>query len=95
MSIREHGKVKWFNNFRGYGFITKDNGEDIFVQYSGIHMDGYKTLKEGSVVVFTVVDSEKGSLATEVEVLSIPEDTLESKAVVNGEESLAFSDSAV
>ena len=94
MSIREHGKVKWFNNFRGYGFITKDNGEDIFVHYSGIHMDGYKTLKEGSVVAFTVVDSEKGALATEVEVLSVPEGTLDSKTLVSGDESPAVSNHA-
>ena len=64
------GTVKWFNNFRGYGFITKENGEDIFVHYSAVRMEGFRMLKEGWKVEFMVIPSEKGALASDVEVIS-------------------------
>lgn len=60
------GKVKWFNNQKGYGFITRDDGKDIFVHYSAITGDGYKTLNEGQEVEFEVTQGPKGEQATNV-----------------------------
>lgn len=60
------GKVKWFNTRKGYGFIASDDGKDIFVHYSNIAEDGYKTLAEGDSVTFDVVDGEKGLRAENV-----------------------------
>ena len=63
------GKVKWFNNDKGYGFIDYTNGEDIFVHYSAIKANGYRTLTEGQMVSFDLVESPKGLQAVNVEVL--------------------------
>ncbi len=60
------GKVKWFNNEKGYGFIEYSDLEDIFVHYSAIIKDGYKTLKEGSLVDFKLLETTKGLQATDV-----------------------------
>ncbi len=60
------GTVKWFNNQKGYGFISDESGKDVFVHYSGLNMDGYKTLEEGAAVSFDIVDGEKGSQAVNV-----------------------------
>lgn len=60
------GKIKWFNDNKGFGFIEQDNGEDVFVHYSVIDMDGFKTLAEGAVVEFEAVQGEKGLQATSV-----------------------------
>jgi CspA family cold shock protein len=60
------GKVKWFNNQKGYGFITRDDGKDVFVHYSAITGDGYKTLNEGQEVEFEVTNGPKGEQATDV-----------------------------
>lgn len=60
------GKVKWFNAEKGYGFITTDEGTDVFVHYSAIQSDGYKTLDEGQSVEFTVTESERGPQASNV-----------------------------
>jgi CspA family cold shock protein len=60
------GKVKWFNNIKGYGFIECDNLEDIFVHYSAINKNGYKTLKEGDIVNFKLIETEKGLQANDV-----------------------------
>ena len=60
------GTVKWFNNQKGYGFISDEQGNDVFVHYSGINMDGFKSLEEGQAVEFDVVDGEKGPQATNV-----------------------------
>ncbi|MEE8185081.1 MAG: cold shock domain-containing protein [Thermodesulfobacteriota bacterium] len=60
------GKVKWFNDTKGYGFIETDSGDDIFVHYSAITGEGFKTLKEGDEVEFEVTEGPKGPQATEV-----------------------------
>ena len=64
------GTVKWFNNQKGYGFISDESGKDVFVHYSGLNMEGYKTLEEGTAVSFDVVDGEKGPQAVNVTKLS-------------------------
>lgn len=66
MAEREVGTVKWFHNGKGYGFITREEGEDIFVHFSEISMEGYKKLEEGQEVEFTVAEGEKGLQAQEV-----------------------------
>lgn len=63
---KERGKVKWFNNKKGFGFIERENGEDVFVHYSSIVGQGYKTLNEGDTVEFEVVKREKGLQAVNV-----------------------------
>jgi len=60
------GKVKWFNTRKGYGFISTEDGTDIFVHYSNISGDGYKTLVEGDAVSFDIVEGEKGLRAENV-----------------------------
>ena len=62
----QKGTVKWFNNQKGYGFISDEEGKDIFVHYSGLNMEGYKSLEEGQKVEFEVVDGSKGPQATNV-----------------------------
>ncbi|NLL01714.1 MAG: cold shock domain-containing protein [Mollicutes bacterium] len=60
------GKVKWFNNEKGYGFIEYEDLEDIFVHYSAINKEGYKTLKEGDIVDFNLIETVKGLQAVDV-----------------------------
>jgi cold shock protein len=60
------GRVKWFNNSKGYGFIVQDGGPELFVHYSAIQGDGYKTLVEGQTVQFDITQSEKGPQAANV-----------------------------
>lgn len=60
------GKVKWFNAAKGYGFITGDDGVEVFVHFSAIQVDGYKTLDEGQAVEYEVNDGEKGLQAYDV-----------------------------
>ncbi len=62
----EKGVVKWFNGSKGYGFISRENGEDVFVHYSAIQDDGYRTLEEGDAVEFEVAEGPKGLQATNV-----------------------------
>ncbi len=60
------GTVKWFNNQKGYGFISDAEGNDVFVHFSGLNMEGYKTLNEGEEVEFDVVEGAKGPQAANV-----------------------------
>lgn len=64
------GSVKWFNTQKGYGFITDESGNDVFVHYSGIVADGFKNLKEGDSVEFKLTEGTKGPQAVEVSVIS-------------------------
>ncbi len=64
------GTVKWFNAAKGYGFIARDGGKDVFVHYSAIEMDGYRTLSEGDKVEFTIEDGAKGPQAVNVQKVS-------------------------
>ena len=70
MAERETGIVKWFNTSKGYGFITRDQGTDIFVHYSAIRGEGYRSLEEGQRVEFTVGKGEKGPQAQDVDLIS-------------------------
>jgi len=67
------GTVKWFNDSKGYGFIARPDGEDVFVHYSAITGEGYRSLAEGAEVEFDVVKGDKGPRADNVVVLSMPE----------------------
>ena len=65
----EKGTVKWFNGAKGYGFISRTNGEDVFVHFRAINASGYKTLNEGDKVEFNVEEGPKGLQASDVAVL--------------------------
>ncbi|OTN76962.1 MULTISPECIES: cold-shock protein [unclassified Enterococcus] len=62
----EQGKVKWFNNEKGFGFITTEGGQDVFVHFSAIQGDGFKSLEEGQDVSFSIVEGVRGPQAAEV-----------------------------
>ena len=64
--MRSTGTVKWFNDAKGYGFISRSDGPDVFVHYSAIQGDGFRTLSEGAQVEFDVVDGPKGKQAANV-----------------------------
>ena len=66
MADRETGTVKWFNASKGFGFIERENGKDVFVHYSAINSTGYRSLEEGQRVEFTVVEGQKGPQAQDV-----------------------------
>jgi CspA family cold shock protein len=63
---RETGVVKWFNDKKGYGFISKDSGEDVFVHHSSIVAEGFRSLAEGDRVEFTITQEQKGQAAVDV-----------------------------
>ena len=67
MSNREQGTVKWFNDAKGFGFIQRPGGEDVFVHFRAIQTQGFKSLKEGQKVTFTVVQGQKGLQADAVQ----------------------------
>ena len=69
MADRETGTVKWFNSTKGFGFIERDEGKDVFVHYSAINSTGYRSLEEGQQVEFTVVQGQKGPQAQDVNVI--------------------------
>lgn len=69
MATREQGTVKWFNNSKGFGFIQRDKGDDVFVHFKSINSTGYKTLQEGQRVEFTVVQGQKGLQAEDVTII--------------------------
>jgi CspA family cold shock protein len=64
--MRSKGKVKWFSNQKGYGFITRQDGPDVFVHFSAIQGQGYKSLSEGDIVEFDVIETKKGPQAANV-----------------------------
>ncbi len=68
--MAEQGTVKWFNATKGYGFIARDNGGDVFVHFSAITMDGYRSLEEGQRVEFEVKDGDRGPQAQKVTPIS-------------------------
>lgn len=70
MSERITGTVKWFNGSKGYGFISREGGEDVFVHYSAIAMDGFRNLDEGQQVEFTIEQGPKGLQASNVMLLN-------------------------
>ncbi len=65
----EHGTVKWFSSSKGYGFLTKDSGGDIFVHFSAIQGEGFKSLKEGDKVQFEIEETDKGQQAVNVTII--------------------------
>lgn len=69
MAAREKGTVKWFNNSKGFGFIQRDSGDDVFVHFKAITGSGYKSLEEGQRVEFSVTQGQKGLQAEEVTVI--------------------------
>ncbi len=69
MAAREKGKVKWFNNEKGFGFIERDKGGDVFVHFKAIRSEGYKSLSEGQAVEFSVTEGPKGLQAEDVTVI--------------------------
>lgn len=69
MAAREKGTVKWFNSDKGYGFITREKGGDVFVHFNAIRSEGYRSLSEGQQVEFTVTQGQKGLQAEDVTVI--------------------------
>ncbi|MFP4418023.1 MAG: cold-shock protein [Chitinivibrionales bacterium] len=69
MSDREKGTVKWFNNTKGYGFIAREQGDDVFVHFRAIRGNGYRSLEEGQKVEFSVTQGQKGLQAEEVDII--------------------------
>ena len=69
MSEQTTGTVKWFNSSKGYGFISRENGDDVFVHFQSIISDGFKSLNENDKVEFVVTDGEKGPQASDVKVI--------------------------
>ncbi len=64
------GRVKWFNDNKGFGFIENEEGQDVFVHYTAIEGDGFKSLPDGALVSFEIIENDRGLQATQVRVLS-------------------------
>jgi CspA family cold shock protein len=79
--MTQTGIVKWFSNVKGYGFIEYNEADDIFVHFTGIEMDGYRTLKEGQSVQFDAVEGARGLQATNVVLLSEEENSEEDSTI--------------
>lgn len=71
---RRRGTVKWFQNAKGYGFIEREDGDDVFVHHTDIEMEGYRTLEEGERVEFDLLQTEEGPRAERVRRLDVPEE---------------------
>lgn len=67
--MRFIGKVKWFNDSKGYGFISREDGPDVFVHHSAVRMEGFRSLKEDQAVEFEIVEGAKGLQAQDVEII--------------------------
>lgn len=67
---KNNGTVKWFNETKGFGFLQSENGEEVFVHFSAIQSDGFRTLKEGQAVEFDIIDDKRGKKAENVNVLA-------------------------
>ena len=67
-----NGRVKWFSNVKGYGFVERENGTDVFVHYTAIQSEGYRKLEEGDEVMFDIIEGERGPLAQNVTKLANP-----------------------
>ena len=74
------GTVKWFNDAKGFGFIQAADGVDVFVHYSVINMDGYKSLREGQVVMYDAIETPKGRQASKVADATLESETIEPPA---------------
>jgi len=70
MAERQTGTVKWFNDSKGYGFISREGGEDVFVHFTGIRGEGYRSLEEGQRVEFTLGQGQRGPQALDVSVIA-------------------------
>jgi CspA family cold shock protein len=82
------GRVKWFNNAKGYGFIlSKEGGDDYFAHYSSIQMEGYKTLKAGQLVEFEILEGEKGSHAINIQAAEETDDSSDDETDEKDDES--------
>ncbi len=69
------GEVRWFNNAKGYGFLGRSDGPDVFVHFSAVQVEGYKSLKEGDAVQFDVIQGEKGPQADQVSLVTGQQET--------------------
>ena len=75
------GTVKWFNNQKGYGFISDEQGNDVFVHFSGLNMEGFKSLEEGASVEFDITEGAKGPQAVNVTVFNVPFSIFDNKQI--------------
>ena len=82
MATRETGNVKWFNDAKGYGFIQRDDGKDVFVHYRAIRGEGHRSLAEGQQVEYAVVTGEKGLVVSPVSCVTISTEMLESSILM-------------
>ena len=75
--MSSNGRVKWFSNAKGYGFIEREGASDVFVHYTAIQSEGYRKLEEGEEVLFDVVDGERGPLAANVAKVNVPSEVVQ------------------